>query len=110
MTPSATPNVTKENMQRARDAGLSRWAFSIDGHTKEIHDHFRGTEGSFDLTMQAIDYLKELKMPLQINTVISRYNIDYLEEMAHMRLQVIIWNLNLIVYINRKRGLDINEV
>lgn len=49
-------------------------------------------------------------MPLQINTVISRYNIDYLEEMAHMRLQVIIWNLNLIVYINRKRGLDINEV
>ena len=29
--------------------GMARWAFSIDGHTAEIHDHFRGTAGSFDL-------------------------------------------------------------
>ena len=84
MTPSATPNVTKEAMQKAKDAGLSRWAFSIDGHNKQIHDHFRGTEGSFDLTMQAIKYLNDLEMPLQINTVISNYNIDYLEEMKEM--------------------------
>jgi len=43
MTPSATPIVTKEKMARAKEVGLSRWRFSIDGPTREIHDHFRGT-------------------------------------------------------------------
>ncbi|GAE44351.1 radical SAM domain heme biosynthesis protein [Mesobacillus boroniphilus JCM 21738] len=31
MTPSATDNVTKEKMQRAKEVGLSRWAFSLMG-------------------------------------------------------------------------------
>ena len=39
-------------MQRAKDVGLSRWGFSLDGPTPEIHDLFRGTPGSFDLTVQ----------------------------------------------------------
>ncbi len=82
MTPSATPNVTKEAIEKAKEVGLSRWAFSLDGHNAKIHDHFRGTEGSFDLTMERINYLHELEIPIQINTTISRYNLDYLEEMA----------------------------
>jgi AdoMet-dependent heme synthase len=84
MTPSATPNVTKEAIEKAKEIGLARWAFSLDGPTAEIHDHFRGTSGSFDLTMNAIKYIHELELPLQINTVISRYNIDFLEEMADL--------------------------
>ncbi|MCU7557791.1 TIGR04053 family radical SAM/SPASM domain-containing protein [Macrococcus capreoli] len=108
MTPSATPNVTKENMQRAKEVGLSRWAFSIDGPNKQIHDHFRGTEGSFDLTMNAIQYLKALKMPLQINTVISRYNIDYLEEMAQMveDLGCVLWSVFFLVPTGRGKESD----
>ena len=79
MTPSATPNVTKEAIQKAKEVGLARWAFSLDGPTAEIHDHFRGTKGSFDLTIKAIQYLHELDIPIQINTVISRYNWMYLK-------------------------------
>lgn len=45
MTPSATPRVTREAVRRAKEAGLSRWAFSLDGSCAEIHDHFRGTKG-----------------------------------------------------------------
>lgn len=77
MTPSATPNVTKETIQKAKEVGLARWAFSLDGPTAEIHDHFRGTEGSFQLTMNAIRYLHELKIPIQINTVVSNYNVYF---------------------------------
>jgi AdoMet-dependent heme synthase len=36
MTPSATPNVTKEAIQKAKEVGLSRWAFSIDGPTDQL--------------------------------------------------------------------------
>jgi radical SAM protein len=108
MTPSATPNVTKEAMQKAKDVGLSRWAFSIDGHCAEVHDHFRGTSGSFDLTMNAINYLHELEMPLQINTVISRYNYEYLDEMAEIveKLGVVLWSVFFLVPTGRGKESD----
>lgn len=108
MTPSATPNVTKEAMQKAKDVGLARWAFSIDGHCAEVHDHFRGTSGSFDLTMNAIKYLHELDMPLQINTVISKYNVDYLDEMAEMveNLNCVLWSVFFLVPTGRGKQTD----
>lgn len=103
MTPSATLNVTKERMQRAKEVGLSRWGFSLDAPRAEIHDKFRGTPGSFDLTLEKIKYLNELDMPLQINTVISRYNYDYLEEMAELvaKMKVVMWYIFLLVPTGR---------
>jgi AdoMet-dependent heme synthase len=103
MTPSATDNVTKEKMQKAKEVGLSRWAFSLDGPTPEIHDHFRGTPGSFDLTIEKVKYLNDLNMPLQLNTVISRYNYEHLEQMAELmkELKVVMWYIFLLVPTGR---------
>lgn len=108
MTPSATPNVTKEAIQKAKEVGLSRWAFSLDGPTAEIHDHFRGTNGSFALTMERIKYLHELEIPIQINTVISRYNIDHLEEMAKLveELECVLWSVFFLVPTGRGQTSD----
>ncbi|MEW9051400.1 MAG: TIGR04053 family radical SAM/SPASM domain-containing protein [Neobacillus sp.] len=108
MTPSATPNVTKEAIEKAKEVGLSRWAFSIDGPTAEVHDHFRGTAGSFDLTMERIKYLHELEIPIQINTVISRYNIEYLDEMAKMveDLECVLWSVFFLVPTGRGQESD----
>lgn len=108
MTPSATPNVTMEAMQKAKEVGLSRWAFSLDGPTAEIHDHFRGTSGSFDLTMERIKYLHELEMPIQINTVVSRYNYAHLEEMAKLveELDCVLWSVFFLVPTGRGQVSD----
>ncbi|WP_144553603.1 TIGR04053 family radical SAM/SPASM domain-containing protein [Bacillus sp. X1(2014)] len=108
MTPSATPNVTKEAIEKAKEVGLARWAFSIDGPKAEIHDHFRGTAGSFDLTMEKIKYLHEVGLPIQINTVISRYNIDYLNEMAKMveDLGCVLWSVFFLVPTGRGQESD----
>jgi AdoMet-dependent heme synthase len=108
MTPSATPNVTKEAIEKAKEVGLSRWAFSLDGPTAEIHDHFRGTAGSFDLTMERIKYLHELEIPIQINTVISRYNYDYLDEMAKLieELDCVLWSVFFLVPTGRGQEKD----
>lgn len=108
MTPSATPNVTKEAIQKAKEVGLSRWAFSLDGPSAEIHDHFRGTAGSFDLTMNAIQYLHELNIPVQINTVISRYNYHVLEEMARLveELKCVLWSVFFLVPTGRGQQSD----
>jgi AdoMet-dependent heme synthase len=108
MTPSATPNVTKEAMEKAKDVGLARWAFSLDGPTAKVHDHFRGTEGSFDLTIERIKYLHELGLPLQINTVISRYNYEYLDEMAKLveELNCVLWSVFFLVPTGRGQETD----
>lgn len=108
MTPSATPNVTKSAIEKAKEVGLARWAFSLDGPTAEIHDHFRGTSGSFALTIERIKYLHELEIPVQINTVISRYNIDYLDEMAKVveDLQCVLWSVFFLVPTGRGQESD----
>lgn len=103
MVPSATDNVTVEKMKLAKETGLSRWGLSLDGPTPEIHDHFRGTPGSFDLTIEKVKQLNELEMPLQINTVISRYNYDSLEQMAKLvdELGAVMWYIFLLVPTGR---------
>ncbi|WHY63084.1 TIGR04053 family radical SAM/SPASM domain-containing protein [Cytobacillus firmus] len=108
MTPSATPNVTKEAIEKAKQVGLARWAFSLDGPNAEIHDHFRGTSGSYDLTIERIKYLHELEIPVQINTVISRYNIDYLEKMAQVveELKCVLWSVFFLVPTGRGQEKD----
>ncbi|MED3623094.1 TIGR04053 family radical SAM/SPASM domain-containing protein [Neobacillus thermocopriae] len=108
MTPSATPNVTFEAMRKAKEVGLSRWAFSIDGPNAEIHDHFRGTSGSFDLTMERIKYLHKLEMPIQINTVISKYNYEHLDEMAKLveELKCVLWSVFFLVPTGRGQASD----
>jgi len=108
MTPSATPRVTKHAIEQAKEVGLSRWAFSLDGSTAEIHDRFRGTSGSFDLTMKAIQYLRELEIPLQINTTVSRYNLDDLPKIAKKmtELGVVLWSVFFLVPTGRGKESD----
>ncbi len=103
MTPSATPKVTKKAIDKAKEVGLSRWAFSLDGSTAEIHDHFRGTKGSYDLTMKGIDYLKELNIPIQINTTVSKYNIDDLPAMAEKvkGMNAVLWSVFFLIPTGR---------
>lgn len=103
MTPSATPKVTRTAVEKAKQVGLSRWAFSLDGSCADIHDHFRGTAGSYDTTMRGIGYLKELNIPIQVNTTVSRYNLHDLEQIAERvkEMQAVLWSLFFLVPTGR---------
>lgn len=103
MTPSATPRVTLSAVKQAKEVGLSRWAFSLDGSTAEIHDHFRGTPGSFNMTMKGIEYLQELEIPIQINTTVSRYNLQDLPQIADKvkDMGAVLWSVFFLVPTGR---------
>ena len=103
MTPSATPKVTREAIRKAKEVGLSRWAFSLDGSCADIHDHFRGTKGSFDLTMKGIEYLKELQIPIQVNTTVSRYNLEDLPAIAERvkEMGAVLWSVFFLIPTGR---------
>jgi len=108
MTPSATPRVTRSSVEKAKEVGLSRWAFSLDGSCAEIHDHFRGTAGSFDTTMRGIGYLQEMGIPIQVNTTVSRYNLHDLEAISEKvkEMGVVLWSLFFLIPTGRAAQKD----
>ncbi|MFM9281606.1 TIGR04053 family radical SAM/SPASM domain-containing protein [Paenibacillus jiagnxiensis] len=108
MTPSATPKVTREAVMKAKEAGLSRWAFSLDGSGADVHDHFRGTRGSFAMTMRGIGYLREAGIPIQINTTVSQYNLHDLAQIAEKvkEMQAVLWSVFFLVPTGRAMEKD----
>ncbi|WP_443029763.1 TIGR04053 family radical SAM/SPASM domain-containing protein [Sporolactobacillus sp. KGMB 08714] len=108
ITPSATPRVTKKAVLRSKEAGIARWAFSLDGPDAKSHDDFRGVPGIFDRTMKGISYLNELGIKFQINTTVTKYNVDQLPEMAELMKTcgVSVWTLFFLVPTGRGKALE----
>ncbi|MHB1627255.1 MAG: radical SAM protein, partial [Bacilli bacterium] len=79
---SVTSKLTADAMERAKQAGLSRWAVSLDGATAETHDRFRGVSRSFVDTLRVLYFLDKLSIPIQINTMVTTFNQDELQAMA----------------------------
>jgi radical SAM protein len=81
LTPSATRIVTLQRLQRAKEAGVRRIAISLDGPTPEVHDAFRGFAGSFERTLEILGDAQKVELPLQVNTTVSRHNLDFIDQM-----------------------------
>lgn len=84
VTPSATPLLTPWAIRRFHEHGISRMAVSLDGVTAEKHDGFRGVDGSWALTMRALRTAREIGLETQINTTVTRHNLEDLEAMARI--------------------------
>ncbi len=103
LTPSATPLLTREVVHRLKQSGLARLAVSLDGSNAEVHDAFRGMAGSFQRTMEAIEWANEFGLPVQINTTFSRRNVDDFEAIASLieRKNIILWSVFFLVPTGR---------
>ncbi|MDI3299319.1 MAG: TIGR04053 family radical SAM/SPASM domain-containing protein [Bacillota bacterium] len=103
VTASATPRVTRERIRALAEAGLTQWAFSLDGPTPEVHDRFRGVPGTFALTLERIAWLREMGLPVQVNTVVTRHNLELLPAMAELvrRLGAVRWEVFTLIPVGR---------
>lgn len=108
LAPSATPKVTKIQLEQAKQIGISRISFSLDGSTAEIHDRFRGFKGTFDRTMTILAMMRELEIPLQVNTTVSRYNIHDLPNIVKLlsEMDVVLWSVFFLVPTGRGKKED----
>ncbi len=95
LTPSATPLLTQDAVKQLKDSGLARFAISLDGPTAEIHDAFRRVPGSFQWTLDAVRYAREVGLPVQINTTITRHNLQYMDQMIALleSLDIVLWSV-----------------
>jgi radical SAM protein len=99
MTPSATPLLNWDSLEKLKKAGLKRLALSLDGSTPELHDSFRGVAGSFARTLDAMHWANKIGLPVQINTTVSRRNIDELENILSVirNFRMVMWSLFFMV-------------
>ncbi|HYH00332.1 MAG TPA: TIGR04053 family radical SAM/SPASM domain-containing protein [Terriglobales bacterium] len=110
LTPSATPLLTREAIGELQKRGLARLAISLDGPTAEIHDAFRRVPGSFEWTLNAVRYARELGLPAQINTTVTRHNLAYLDQMIALleSLDIVLWSVFFLVPTGR--GQDVGLI
>jgi len=109
LTPSATPLLTRDAIFRMKDSGLSRLAVSLDGSVPEIHDSIRGIAGTWQRTLQAIEWANEAKLPIQVHTVVSRLNISDLDNLSVLLTvkQIVMWSFFFLVPVGRGQVADL---
>jgi AdoMet-dependent heme synthase len=109
LTPSATPLLTREAIQRLKDNGLARLAISLDGPTAQIHDAFRRVPGSYNWTLNALRSAHEIGLPAQINTTITRHNLRHLDAMIALleQLDIVLWSVFFLVPTGRGSAIDL---
>jgi radical SAM protein len=81
LTPTATALPTRERLEQAKEAGIRRVALSLDAPSSKVHDNFRQVEGSWQRTMDTLHRTKEVGLSVQVNTTVTRFNLDHLAEM-----------------------------
>jgi len=103
LTPSATPLVTDELIERLAGAGLSRLAISIDGPAPEMHDGFRGVNGSFDQSLRILATAKRYGIATQVNTSVHTGNLEALEAMVPLVRDIApaLWSVFFVVPTGR---------
>jgi radical SAM protein with 4Fe4S-binding SPASM domain len=83
-------------------------AVSLDGPSAEVHDAFRGFAGSFQRTLEILQDIDELDMPVQINTTVCRYNLPVIEQMPALveRFRAVQWSVFFLVPTGRGKAED----
>ncbi|MEM4047377.1 MAG: radical SAM protein, partial [Metallosphaera sp.] len=77
LSPSGS-RINLDVAKKIKETGVSIVSISVDG-PEEVHDEFRGVKGAFKMAKGAIESLKEVGVPVQINTTISKYNVEKLD-------------------------------
>jgi radical SAM protein len=109
LTPSATPLLTREALVRLQSCGLARLAISLDGPTAEVHDVFRRVPGSYEWTLRAVGWARDIGLPAQINTTITRHNLQYLDDIIALleTLDIVLWSVFFLVPTGRGQSIDL---
>ena len=66
--------------ERIHKSGIARVSVSLDGATAEVHNKLRQLEGSFERAIEGIGYLRDKKVPFQINLTLTKHNAGQSED------------------------------
>ncbi|HTP11119.1 MAG TPA: TIGR04053 family radical SAM/SPASM domain-containing protein [Anaerolineae bacterium] len=108
LTPTATALPTPERLNKAKEAGIRRIALSLDAPRPEVHDNFRQVPGSWERTMKILHNAQSIGLSAQINTTVTRHNVELLPEMIKFVQEVgaVQWSVFFLVPTGRGQMSD----
>ena len=111
ITPSATPELTNEAIDKLKAHGIQSLGLSLDGSCAAKHDAIRAVPGTFDRTIEAARHCGRLGLPIQVNTLVAEETADDLPaiyELLSREFPVMRWSLFMLISVGRGKAL--NEV
>jgi radical SAM protein len=106
ITPAVTPKLDRRIMERLAEVGAAALGVSLDGPSAAIHDGFRNVAGTFERSMEVLGWARELSLPVQVNTTITKHTLPHVEAMYtllrdHASPPVKRWSLFMLVPMGR---------
>ncbi len=110
ITPSTTPTLTRSAVEQFKALGMSAMGVSLDGHDAASHDAFRGVEGTFEHSMNALSWAGEFQLPVQVNTTVTNQTLGGLPRLyevlsSRFSPPVKRWSLFMLVPVGRGENL-----
>lgn len=99
--------VTPEVAKKMKEVGIQRVSISLDGANAKSHDDFRGEPGAFDGALRGIDYIKKAGIGFQINTTITKRNIDEIPKILEFATELGAEALHIFLLVPTGRGKEI---
>lgn len=88
-------------------SGVQRVSISLDGANVASHDSFRGLKGAFVSALTGIGALKEIGLPFQINTTITKRNLNEIQEIVNLAVMSGASALHIFLLVPTGRGKQI---
>ena len=103
LSPSVTPMLTPEAIERMATSGVKAVSLSLDGACAETHDGVRGIPGHFEKSLPAIKAIKDAGIKLQINTTVMSGNVHEMPDIAKIVKDygVDMWEIFFLVHVGR---------
>jgi heme b synthase len=80
--------ITAKVARQLKEAGIQRISVSLDGSSAETHDRFRQVKGAFEGTLKGIDLLKKAGLDFQINTTITKTNLEQIPKIQQLAVDL----------------------
>jgi radical SAM protein with 4Fe4S-binding SPASM domain len=101
--------INEKTITKLKKAAVSALSFSIDGANAETHDRFRGTAGAFNSTINAAQIAHKARVRFQINTTISKVNVNEVIGIAELAKNIGAYCFNPFILVPTGRGREIAD-
>lgn len=81
----------------------------LDGPNSEVHDGMRNAPGHFDIVLKRMRWLKKIGGRFKVNTIVSRRNIDSLDDLATLIYGLAPWRWSIYQYMPLGPGAAVSE-
>lgn len=98
--------INNETAKKLSKLNLIGIQVSIDSSNEKQHDKFRGINGSFKKSLEALKILANHDCPTVVNTVITKDNIEQLEDIIKLCISLNVRKYRFIKYIPSGRGIS----